>query len=304
MYPQNAVNHNELISETVSRLSYQANLKTMCHLRWNGEPLPSQQAVLRIVELSREVIFPGFYGSTSVNRNNIVYHIGMACEELYQLLVDQFTAGLCFNEPDCKDIDLRKIKTIAKSKADEFISVLPELRRVLYTDVNAMFLGDPAAVSTDEVIYCYPAIRAISSQRIAHEMVKLGIPIIPRMITEHAHFETGIDIHPDATIGEAFVIDHGTGVVIGATAILGDNVKLYQGVTLGAKSFESDSDGNPIKGIARHPIIGNNVIIYANATILGRVTIGEGAIIGGNVWLTRDVAPGEKVVQSSTSETK
>lgn len=171
----------------------------------------------------------------------------------------------------------------------------------IFTDVNATYLGDPAAISTDEVIYCYPAIRAISNYRIAHELVKLEVPIIPRMISEQAHSETGIDIHPAATIGEGFTIDHGTGIVVGATAIIGNNVKLYQGVTLGAKSFDTDADGNPIKGIPRHPIIGDNVVIYSNASILGRINIGANAVIGGNIWVTEDVAEGEKLVQAKAN---
>ena len=167
----------------------------------------------------------------------------------------------------------------------------------MHTDVEAMYDGDPAAVSHEEVIYCYPAIRAILNYRVAHELLLLGVPIIPRMITEAAHCETGIDIHPAATIGERFAIDHGTGVVIGATAIIGPNVKLYQGVTLGAKSFDCDADGNPVKGVPRHPIVGDNVIIYSNSSILGRIRIGDNAVIGGNMWVTSDVPDGEMIVQ-------
>lgn len=161
----------------------------------------------------------------------------------------------------------------------------------------ATYEGDPAATSYGEVIACYPALRAISSYRVAHELHLLGVPLIPRIITEMAHSETGIDIHPAATIGSHFTIDHGTGVVIGATSIIGSHVKLYQGVTLGAKSFPLDAEGKPIKGIARHPILEDHVIVYSNSTILGRITIGRGAIIGGNVWVTEDVAPGTKVLQ-------
>ena len=185
--------------------------------------------------------------------------------------------------------------------AADFIEQLPELRRTLHTDVQAMYLGDPAAVSYEEVIYCYPAIKAIINHRIAHQLFTQGVPVIPRMISEMAHSETGIDIHPGATIGKHFAIDHGTGVVIGATSIIGNNVKIYQGVTLGAKSFDLDENNNPIKGIPRHPIIGNNVIIYSNATILGRITIGDNAVIGGNIWVTTDVAEGEKLVQAKAN---
>ena len=186
----------------------------------------------------------------------------------------------------------------AEQKAIDFITFLPEMRRILSTDVTAMYNGDPAAQNKAEVILCYPAIRAICNYRIAHKLLELDVPLIPRIITEMAHSETGIDIHPGAVIGEYFAIDHGTGVVIGATSVIGNRVKLYQGVTLGARSFPLDENNNPIKGIARHPIIEDDVIIYSNATILGRITIGKGAVIGGNIWVTENVAPGERLVQA------
>ena len=170
----------------------------------------------------------------------------------------------------------------------------PRLRKILATDIEAAYEGDPAAVSQGEIISCYPVIKAITNYRLAHELYKLGVPLIPRMMTELAHSETGIDIHPEATIGKHFTIDHGTGVVIGATCIIGDNVKLYQGVTLGAKSFPLDKNGNPIKGIPRHPILQDDVIVYANATILGRITIGKGCVVGANVWGTKDMQPKTK----------
>lgn len=267
-------------------------------MRWRGEPLPSQKAVAEMIELCRALIFPGFFGNSDVNRNNIVYHTGVSLERLYELLVDQIAAGMGFAHEREEEPDVDSLKRLGCEKADSFVSRLPELRQLLEADVIATYNGDPAAISTEEVIYCYPAIRAIANYRMAHLLVVLGVPVIPRMIGEQAHSETGIDIHPAATIGRAFTIDHGTGVVIGATARIGDNVKIYQGVTLGAKSFDTDADGNLIKGIPRHPIIGNNVVIYSNATILGRITIGDGAVIGGNLWVTTDVAPGEKLVQA------
>jgi serine O-acetyltransferase len=168
---------------------------------------------------------------------------------------------------------------------------------VLATDVEAAYNGDPAAKNYGEIISCYPVIKALINYRIAHELHKLGVPLIPRILTEMAHSETGIDIHPGAQIGSHFTIDHGTGVVIGETCIIGNNVKLYQGVTLGAKSFPLDADGNPIKGIARHPILEDNVIVYSNATILGRITIGKDAVIGGNIWVTENVPAGARIVQ-------
>lgn len=291
---------DETLKKAIEALSCKENIKDVCHLRQHGEPLPSQQSVARIVELCRGLIFPGFFGDSDVNQNNVTHYVGIRCEQLREVLIEQITAGLCFNTKN-QEINLNSIITSAQEKADKFISNLTELRRLLFTDVKATYFGDPAATSTDEVIYCYPAIRAISNYRIAHELVKLEVPIIPRMISEQAHSETGIDIHPGATIGEGFTIDHGTGIVVGATAIIGNNVKLYQGVTLGAKSFDTDSDGNPIKGIPRHPIIGDNVVIYSNASILGRITIGANAVIGGNIWVTEDVAEGEKLVQAKAN---
>lgn len=296
-----AENNSEVtLRNTIEALSCKENIKDVCHLRHHGEPLPSQQSVARIVELCRGLIFPGFFGDSDVNRNNVTHYVGIRCEQLREVLVEQITAGLCFSVKE-GEINLHKISVAAQEKADLFIANLPKLRELLFTDVKATYLGDPAAISTDEVIYCYPAIRAISNYRIAHELVKLEVPIIPRMISEQAHRETGIDIHPAATIGAGFTIDHGTGIVVGATAIIGNNVKLYQGVTLGAKSFDTDADGNPIKGIPRHPIIGDNVVIYSNASILGRINIGANAVIGGNIWVTEDVAEGEKLVQAKAN---
>jgi serine O-acetyltransferase len=190
---------------------------------------------------------------------------------------------------------------IDKNKAQEMIAFLPELKELLAMDVEAAYNGDPAAESYEEIICCYPVIKAMVNYRVAHQMLLLGVRLIPRIMTELAHSETGIDIHPAATIGHHFTIDHGTGVVIGATCIIGNNVKLYQGVTLGAKSFPLDENGNPIKGIPRHPILEDDVIIYSNATVLGRITIGRGTIIGGNLWVTEGTKPGERLMQKRNS---
>jgi serine O-acetyltransferase len=186
----------------------------------------------------------------------------------------------------------------AENLCNEFLKTLPRIRHMLATDVQAAFAGDPAAKNPGETIFCYPSIRAVTNYRIAHELYLLGVPLIPRIITEMAHSATGIDIHPGATIGESFFIDHGTGTVIGETCIIGKNVRLYQGVTLGAKSFPKGENGHLVKGIARHPIVEDNATIYSGATILGRITIGEGAVIGGNVWVVDDVAPGSKVYRN------
>ncbi|MCI6856621.1 MAG: serine acetyltransferase [Bacteroidales bacterium] len=282
-------------------LADRQSISNMCHMRLCGEPLPSQQAVRSIIDLTRMILFPGFFGSEGVNSYNLEYVIGIRCEELNNILTNQITAALALQKDCGEAIDLPRLEKKAADISMRLIGQLPEMRRVLHTDVSAIYRGDPAAASHEEVIYCYPSIRAITNYRIAHALHVMGVPVLPRMISEMAHSETGIDIHPGATIGEYFAIDHGTGVVIGATAIIGKNVKIYQGVTLGAKSFDCDPDGNPIKGIDRHPIIGDDVVIYSNASILGRITIGNGAVIGGNIWVTEDIAPGEKLIQAKAN---
>jgi serine O-acetyltransferase len=180
----------------------------------------------------------------------------------------------------------------------EFSHALPQIRRLLDSDVTAAFEGDPAARSVDEVLLCYPGIEAMIHHRMAHRLYALGVPLLARLVAELAHGKTGIDIHPGATIGAGFFIDHGTGVVIGETAVIGQRVRVYQAVTLGAKSFPTDAEGHPVKGLPRHPHVQDDVVIYAGATVLGRVTIGKGASIGGNVWVTHDVAPGAQVTQA------
>ncbi|NDV80655.1 serine O-acetyltransferase [Bacteroides sp. 51] len=291
------VNFTHILTQAVDELSDSESYKGLFHQHRDGDPLPSASALREIIELARSILFPGYFGNSTVNSRTIKYHIGVDVEKLFELLIEQIMAGLCFCEDeDCQECTDSKRDTATKLAAD-FISRLPEMRRMLATDVEAAYNGDPAAESYGEVISCYPAIRAISNYRIAHELLVLGVQLIPRIITEMAHSETGIDIHPSAQIGSHFTIDHGTGVVIGATTIIGNNVKLYQGVTLGAKSFPLDEDGNPIKGIIRHPIIEDDVIIYSNATILGRIVIGKGATIGGNIWVTEDVPAGGRVVQ-------
>lgn len=289
------------LKQAVEMLADRQSISNMCHMRLCGEPLPSQQAVKSIIDLARMILFPGFFGSEGVNSYNLEYVIGIRCEELNNILINQITAALALQKGCSEEIDLPRLEKQAADLSVRLISQLPEMRRVLHTDVSAIYRGDPAAASHEEVIYCYPSIRAITNHRIAHALHVMGVPVLPRMISEMAHSETGIDIHPGATIGEYFAIDHGTGVVIGATAIIGKNVKIYQGVTLGAKSFDCDPEGNPIKGIARHPIIGDDVVIYSNASILGRITIGNGAVIGGNIWVTEDVAPGEKLTQAKAN---
>lgn len=292
--------YTHTLTQAVSELSDKHSYEGLFHQYKDGDPLPSGKSLRRIVELSREILFPGYFGNSTVHRRTINYHIGVNVEELFGLLTEQIQAGLCFGlENTPSDNVIKKIpdRDTAASIAARFISKLPEIRRILATDVEAAYYGDPAATCFGEIICCYPIIRAITNYRIAHELYILNVPLIPRIITEMAHSETGIDIHPGAQIGHHFTIDHGTGVVIGATCIIGNNVKLYQGVTLGAKSFPLDENRNPIKGIARHPILEDDVIVYSNATILGRITIGKGATIGGNIWVTESVPAGSRIVQ-------
>lgn len=289
---------NDILTETVDRLSEPASYKDLFHQHREGISLPSGKVLYEIVNIARSVIFPGYYGNSCVNAHTLKYHLGVNVERLHDLLSEQIRAGLAFERHDMSGCGKTDSADRQSGRlATEFISRLPEIRRMLATDVVAAYNGDPAAKSHGEIISCYPVIKALTNYRIAHELLMLGIPLIPRILTEMAHSETGIDIHPGATIGEYFTIDHGTGVVIGETCVIGNNVKLYQGVTLGAKSFPLDEEGNPIKGIARHPILEENVIVYSNATILGRITIGRGATIGGNIWVTEDVPANGRVVQ-------
>lgn len=292
--------YTHTLTQAVSELSDNRSYEGLFHQYKDGDPLPSGKSLRRIVELAREILFPGYFGNSTVHRRTINYHIGVNVEEVFGLLTEQIQAGLCFgleNNPSENTIKKIPDRDTAAFIAARFISKLPEIRRILATDVEAAYYGDPAATCFGEIICCYPIIRAITNYRIAHELYMLNVPLIPRIITEMAHSETGIDIHPGAQIGHHFTIDHGTGVVIGATCIIGNNVKLYQGVTLGAKSFPLDENGNPIKGIARHPILEDDVIVYSNATILGRITIGKGATIGGNIWVTESVPAGARIVQ-------
>ena len=291
------LNFTLLLAQTVTELSEDSSLKGLFHEHQDGDPLPSGKVLHEIIELCRAILFPGFYGKSTVNHHTITYHIGVNIERLYNLLTEQIHAGLCFDAKETGDCACDTKREKAIDLAGQFISRLPALREVLATDVEAAYNGDPAAESYGEIISCYPIIKALSNYRIAHELLLLGVPLIPRIITEMAHSETGIDIHPAARIGHHFTIDHGTGVVIGATCIIGNHVKLYQGVTLGAKSFPLDDDGHPIKGIPRHPILEDDVIVYSNATILGRITVGRGATVGGNIWVTEDVPAGARLVQ-------
>jgi serine O-acetyltransferase len=284
------------LEETIKLLSGAGTVEYE-YIPRHERPLPSVEKLREVVDLLRAIIFPGYFGASILRRTTLPYFIGGNIEKLYELLSEQIHNGLCFgiDEEPCKES-----RDIASELTLAFIELIPELRRILATDVKATFDGDPAAKDYGEIIFCYPSIRALINHRSAHELLKLGVPLIPRIISELAHSETGIDINPGARIGEYFSIDHGTGVVIGETCIIGNHVKIYQGVTLGAKKFKLDEQGNPLKDEPRHPIIEDNVAIYSNATILGRITIGQNSVIGGNVWLTNSVPPNSKIQQKAT----
>lgn len=259
-------------------------------------PLPNYEAIESILEDLKDVLYPGFRRREGLHRGNVMYHVGDLIDKLHDKLTTQIGRALHHDDrvhnraSDCAT----QLDYEAKGQviAIEFLRQIPRLRVVLATDVEAAFDGDPAVSSRDEIIFCYPGLEAITVYRIANELRRLGVPFIPRMMTERAHTETGIDIHPGATIGDYFFIDHGTGVVIGETCEIGQHVKLYQGVTLGALSFPTDADGQLLRGHKRHPTIEDRVVIYANATVLGgRTVIGHDSVIGSSVWVTRSVSP-------------
>ena len=280
----------------VETLCSEASLEAVWHRAAQQASMPSPEALREIMSRLRAVLFPGYFGLSSLRPESLPHHLAVNLEEIYRLLTEQIRCGGCFacggEEQACLEC-----AASAGGKALAFLEALPELRRLLASDAKAAYEGDPAARSPGETIFCYPSIQAMMHQRIAHCLHKLEVPLIPRMIAETAHALTGIDIHPGASIGEEFFIDHGTGVVIGETCVIGRSCRLYQGVTLGALSFPKDENGKPIKNMPRHPILGDNVTVYAGATLLGRITVGSGAVIGGNVWLTHSVEPGARIVQ-------
>lgn len=248
---------------------------------------PDRKKIVEILKRLQAILFPMFfkYGDIKTTAGQLY--------ETEALLKEQVESALCFSGED---------ESKAEELVSEFIRRLPGIKSYLVKDIEALYQGDPAAKSYEEVLLCYPGFYAISIYRLAHELYSLRVPLLPRMMTEYAHEKTGIDIHAGATIGEYFFIDHGTGIVIGETTVIGDRVKLYQGVTLGAKSFELDENGNPVKNIKRHPNVGNNVVIYANATILGgETTIGDNCVIGASVWLTSSVEPDSSVYYTASA---
>lgn len=281
------------LSSTVKQLSMIKNddrsLTSLC-----PEGLPSLNNVKEIISLLWKLMFPELF----FERNSIVskldYRIGITTDRLFELLQEEIAIGLSCrgkNEP----VEMNN-KGEAGDLSVKVISFLPELKRKLFTDIHAIMRKDPAAGNEVEIILCYPSIKAMLHHRFAHLLFSMNIPYLPRMISEMAHSYTGIDIHPGAKIDDYFAIDHGTGVVIGETCVIGKNVTIYQGVTLGAKSFQYDEEGIPMN-VPRHPIIEDNVTIYSNASVLGRITVGRGSIIGGNVWVTDNVPPDSRIIQ-------
>lgn len=257
--------------------------------------IPSIITLKDILNDLKEVLYIGFFGKSEIKKHSPISYVNYKLEVVQNLLQEQIKRGFCFSFSENTQNCCITCEKKAKDKAKQFIERLPVIKQLLSTDVTAAYNGDPAAKSYGETILCYPSIEALTYYRIANELYTLGVELIPRMIMEILHSKTGIDIHPAATIGQYFFIDHGTGVVIGETTIIGKNVRLYQGVTLGAKNFPLDEKGKPIKGIKRHPIIEDNVIIYSNATILGRITIGENSVIGGNTWIVENVPSNSKI---------
>lgn len=258
-------------------------------------PLPKHEEIVSAIEDLKDIIFPGYRRREGLHIGNVTYHVGDLIDGLHDKLTRQIARALRHEHrivsnqksDDCVDFDAQ-----GQAMAIDFLETIPTLRGILATDVQAAFDGDPACKSPDEVIFCYPGLEAITVFRLAHELYRLGVPFIPRIMAEWAHRQTGIDIHPGATIGDHFFIDHGTGVVIGQTCEIGNHVKIYQGVTLGALSFATDGEGNLVRDTKRHPTIEDRVVIYANATILGgRTIIGHSSVIGSSVWLTHSVEP-------------
>ncbi|MEZ4299624.1 MAG: serine O-acetyltransferase EpsC [Polyangiaceae bacterium] len=273
-----------------ARRAFEATRGRQC----GRSPLPSREALMRVVAGLRAILFPAHFGPPDLTEDGVDFFVGHTLDRTLALLHEQVLRGLLFERGGCeRDACVARAAEVMRA----FTTDLPRVRDLLETDVRAAYEGDPAATSPDEAIFCYPGITAIMHQRLAHVLYREHVPLIPRILTEIAHADTGIDIHPGARIGASFFIDHGTGVVIGETCEIGRRVRLFQGVTLGAKKFPLDEEGHPVKGIPRHPIVEDDVVIYAGATILGRVTIGRASSIGGNVWLTRTVPPGSKITQ-------
>jgi serine O-acetyltransferase len=278
-------------------------------------PLPNYESIVNACEDLKEILYPGYRRRENLHFGNVTYHVGDLIDGLHDKLTTQIGRALRHSLSATQEaaaagrpaaevpealqhcVEEADFEALGQAKAIEFLEQIPELRRILATDVQAAYDGDPAVRTLDEIIFCYPGLEAVTIHRLAHLLHRLNVPLIPRMMAEWSHARTGIDIHPGATIGDHFFIDHGTGVVIGETCEIGSHVKLYQGVTLGAVSFPTDAEGQLVRGTKRHPTIGDRVVIYANATVLGgNTSIGHDSVIGSNVWLTRSVDPHTTVV--------
>jgi serine O-acetyltransferase len=289
---------NEKLDRATKALveSYSADDLKIHHL--DRQPLPSHAEIIRVLVTFHELLFPGYIGAQGLTGDSLRSHVESRMAWLFEVLTEQIKRAISHSNKIGEPCEVTDVQ--ANECAASFLAELPRLREVLATDVQAALDGDPAASCRDEIIFSYPSIYAVMVYRLAHEFFKMRVPLLPRIMTEHAHHRTGIDIHPGTRIGSRFFIDHGTGVVIGGTAVIGNNVKLYQGVTLGAFSFDKDATGDFVRDTKRHPTIEDDVIVYAGATILGGETVvGRGSVIGGNVWLTHSVPPGTRVLQDS-----
>lgn len=253
---------------------------------------PSVDSLKEVIRLANNIFFPDLFDKRRNGCDIRGFYIGVAVEKLFSTLAKEIARALMFGSEITEDEAFSRAKELSAA----FVGTLPEIKRLIYTDIQAVFNNDPAVGNYGEVILCYPVVRAMVHYRVAHSLFRLGIPVLPRILTELAHSATGIDIHPGAEIGEYFAIDHGTGVVIGETCIIGHHVTLYQGVTLGAKNFTYDAEGHPVN-VPRHPILEDYVTVYSNASVLGRITVGRGSVIGGNIWLTNSVPPGSRILQ-------
>jgi len=279
-----------VVDEVLNSLERRDAVEHVCQY-----PLPSEETVIAILDLLAEALFPGYFGKKTLSEASLPFHVGETITTAYDLLAEEISRCLIHDRHDGVRPSREECEEGGRRHAFRLLEKLPDLLDLLDGDVRAAFSGDPAATGYDEIIFSYPGFRAVMIQRIAHELHLLGVPWLPRIMTEHAHRITGIDIHPGAVIGRSFFIDHGTGVVIGETSEIGNNVRMYQGVTLGGYRFRTDEQGELLRGYKRHPTIEDDVIIYSNASILGPITVGKGAVIGASVILTESVEPGTQV---------
>ena len=294
--------HSKVLNETVEKLSDECSYKQLFHAYRDEEALPSGEVLEEIIDLCRAILFPGYYGNARISTQTIRFHTGVNIEKLHELLSRQIYAGLCLADTSCTSCSEELIFRQAEKLSEAFISTLPQMRCLLATDAEAAHNRDPAAQNINEVIFSYPGFRAIGNYRIAHQLSKLGVPFIPRLIPEMPHSATGIDIHPGAQLGHYFSTYHGTGTVIGETSVIGNNVRIFQGVSLAGEKLPPDENGNAIRGVPRHPILEDNVTVYSNATLLGKIRVGKGATICGNVWITGDVPPGAVITQNKVTK--